>query len=99
VSLKSGDSYLKKRQSDGAEEFQIKNPRWADNWQQQAYAVMLVIRTSDVWDWFPSPPVGVHGKTNPNPSPVGWAKGWWPVGPRFLGHWCEIRYPSPRGKK
>jgi hypothetical protein len=26
---------------------QIKNPRWADYWQQQAYAVMLVIRTSD----------------------------------------------------
>ncbi|MGD0538215.1 MAG: hypothetical protein ABSC03_11285 [Verrucomicrobiota bacterium] len=27
--------------------FQIKNPCWADYWQQQAYAVMLVIRTSD----------------------------------------------------
>ena len=27
--------------------FQIKNPRWADCWQPQAYAVMLVIRTSD----------------------------------------------------
>ena len=26
---------------------QMKNPRWADYWQQQAYAVMLVIRTSD----------------------------------------------------
>jgi hypothetical protein len=25
----------------------IKNPRWADYWQQQAYAVMLVSRTSD----------------------------------------------------
>jgi hypothetical protein len=36
-----------KRRSDGAEVFQIKNPRWADYWQQQAYAVMLVIRTSD----------------------------------------------------
>ncbi len=47
VQLKSGDSYLKKRRSDGAEVFQIKNPRWADYWQQQAYAVMLVIRTSD----------------------------------------------------
>src|SRR5450759_3270428 len=47
VQLKSGDSYLKKRQSDGAEVFQIKNPRWADHWQQQACAVMLVIRTSD----------------------------------------------------
>jgi hypothetical protein len=45
--LKSGDSCLKKRRGDGAEVFQIKNPRWADCWQQQAYAVMLVIRTSD----------------------------------------------------
>jgi GTPase SAR1 family protein len=47
VQLKSGDSYLKKRRRDGAEVFQIKNARWADYWQQQAYAVMLVIRTSD----------------------------------------------------
>jgi hypothetical protein len=47
VQLKSGDSYLKKRQRDGAEVVQIKNPRWADYCQQQAYAVMLVIRTSD----------------------------------------------------
>jgi hypothetical protein len=47
VQLKSGDSYLKKRRSDGAEVFQIKNPRWADYWRQQAYPVMLVIRTSD----------------------------------------------------
>ena len=37
----------KKRRSDGAEVFQIKKPRWADYWQQQAYTVMLVIRTSD----------------------------------------------------
>ena len=27
--------------------FRIKNPRWADYWQQQAYAVMAAIRTSD----------------------------------------------------
>jgi WD40 repeat protein len=47
VQLKSGDSYLKKRERDGAEIFQIKNPRWADYWQEQAYPVMLVIRTSD----------------------------------------------------
>ncbi|HXH93184.1 MAG TPA: TIR domain-containing protein [Thermoanaerobaculia bacterium] len=47
VQLKSGDSYLKKRKRDGAEVFQIKNPRWADYWQQHAYPVMLVIRTSD----------------------------------------------------
>ena len=47
VQLKSGDSYLKQRERDGAEVFQVKNPRWADYWQQQAYAVMLVIGTSD----------------------------------------------------
>lgn len=28
VQLKPGDSYLKKRQRDGVEVFQIKNPRW-----------------------------------------------------------------------
>ena len=47
LQLKSGDSYLKKRRGDGAEVYQVKKPRWADYWQQQAYAVMLVIRTSD----------------------------------------------------
>ena len=47
LQLKSGDSYLSERKRDGAEVFQIKNPRWADYWQQQAYPVMLVIRTSD----------------------------------------------------
>jgi hypothetical protein len=47
VQLKSGDSYLKKRRSDSGEVFQNKNPRWADYMQQQAYAVMLVLRTSD----------------------------------------------------
>jgi hypothetical protein len=47
VQLKSSDSYLKKRGRDDAEVFQIKNPRWADYWRQQAYPVMLVIRTSD----------------------------------------------------
>ncbi len=47
LQLKSGDSYLKKRKRDGAEIFSIKKARWADYWQQQAYPVMLVIRTSD----------------------------------------------------
>jgi len=47
LQLKSGDSYLKKRARDGAEVFYIKNERWADYWQQQAYSVMLVIRSSD----------------------------------------------------
>jgi hypothetical protein len=46
LQLKSGDSYLSKRQRDGAEVFQIKNARWATYWQQQAYPVMLVIRSS-----------------------------------------------------
>lgn len=47
LQLKSGDAYLKKRQRDNAEVFQIKNARWATYWQQQAYPVMLVIRSSD----------------------------------------------------
>jgi small GTP-binding protein len=47
LQLKSGDSYLSERKRDGAEVFQIKNPRWSSYWQEQAYPVMLVIRTSD----------------------------------------------------
>lgn len=47
LQLKSGDSYLKKRQHDNAEVFQIKNLRWVEYWQQQAYPVMLVIRNSE----------------------------------------------------
>lgn len=47
LQLKSGDSYLSQRERDDAEVFHIKNPRWASYWQQQAYPVMLVIRTSD----------------------------------------------------
>lgn len=47
MQLKSGDSYLTKRQRDGAEVFTIKNARWADYWRQQAYPVLLAIRTSD----------------------------------------------------
>jgi GTPase SAR1 family protein len=51
LQLKSGDSYLRKRHREGTEAFerifQISNLRWADYWQQQAYPVMLVIRTSD----------------------------------------------------
>ena len=31
----------------GFDRFQIKNPCWGDYWQQQAYAVMWVIRTSE----------------------------------------------------
>ncbi len=47
LQLKSGDSYLYQRERDGAEVYTVKNPRHADYWQQQAYPVMLVIRTSD----------------------------------------------------
>ena len=47
LQLKSGDSYLYERKRDGVEVFRIKEPRWAEYWQQQAYPVMLVIRTSD----------------------------------------------------
>jgi len=47
LQLKSGDSYLHKRKEDATEVFPIKKARWAKYWQQQAYPVMLVIRTSD----------------------------------------------------
>ncbi len=47
LQLKSGDSYLYKRQSEGTEIFQVKNERHSEYWQKQAYPVMLVIRTSD----------------------------------------------------
>ncbi|KCZ70864.1 WD40 repeat-containing protein [Candidatus Methanoperedens nitroreducens] len=47
LQLKSGDSYLYKRKKDGVEVFAIKNLRHAEYWQQQAYPVMLVVRTSD----------------------------------------------------
>jgi HEAT repeat protein len=45
LQLKSGDSYLRKRQSDGKEIFTIK-PRHAEYWLAQAYPVLLVIRSS-----------------------------------------------------
>ncbi len=47
LQLKSGDSYLYKSKKDGTEVFKIKNLRHAEYWQNQAYPVMLVIRTSD----------------------------------------------------
>ena len=47
VQVKSGDSYLRERKGDGAEIFRIKQARWAEYWQRQAYAVMLVVRTAD----------------------------------------------------
>ncbi len=43
--VKSGDAYLTKGWNGGT--YRIKNFPWADYWRQQAYPVMLVIRTSD----------------------------------------------------
>jgi hypothetical protein len=45
--LKSGDSYLRERQGDGAEIFTIKDERHARYWMTQAFPVLLVIRNSD----------------------------------------------------
>lgn len=43
LQLKSGNSYLKKRRTDGAEIFTIKKQRWVQYWLQQPHPVMLVI--------------------------------------------------------
>ena len=47
LQLKSGDSYLKRRKSDGAEIFKIEKARHADYWREQAFPVLLVVRASD----------------------------------------------------
>lgn len=47
LQLKSGDSYLRKRKSDGAEVFMPKDKRHALYWMAQAFPVMLVIRNSE----------------------------------------------------
>ncbi len=47
LQLKSGDSYLRERKSDGSEIFKITKARHATYWQKQAFPVLLVIRTSD----------------------------------------------------
>jgi DNA-directed RNA polymerase subunit RPC12/RpoP len=47
LQLKSGDSYLRTRSTDGVELFTISKQRWVEYWQSQSYPVMLVIRTSD----------------------------------------------------
>lgn len=46
LQLKSGDSYLKKRKSDGSEVFAVKNERHIQYWMAQAFPVLLVIRNS-----------------------------------------------------
>ena len=47
LQLKSGDSYLRERKSDGAEIFKIKDERHARYWMAQAFPVLLVIRDSE----------------------------------------------------
>jgi len=47
LQLKSGDSHLRALKTKGVEIFDIKEPRWAEYWRQQAYPVMLVVRTSN----------------------------------------------------
>jgi small GTP-binding protein len=46
LQLKSGDSHLSERKSDGAEIFKIEKLRHADYWREQAFPVFLVIRNS-----------------------------------------------------
>jgi hypothetical protein len=47
LQLKSGDSHLRKRKSDGAEIFTIKDERLARYWMAQKFPVLLVIRGSE----------------------------------------------------
>ncbi len=45
LQLKSGNSHLRTRKTDGAEIFDIKEPLWVDYWLKQNVPVMLVIGT------------------------------------------------------
>jgi len=47
LQLKSGDSYLRVRKSDGAEMFRVKEERHVRYWAAHEYPVMLVIRSSE----------------------------------------------------
>ncbi len=47
LQLKSGDSYLRKRRSDGAKVFRIKDERHARYWMAQKFPVLLIIRNSE----------------------------------------------------
>ena len=47
LQLKSGDSYVSTRKRDGALIFRIPKARHAEHWREQAFPVLLVIRTSD----------------------------------------------------
>jgi small GTP-binding protein len=46
LQLKSGDSYLRTRQNDGVEVFQIRKPRHLTYWMGQPFPVFLVVRNS-----------------------------------------------------
>ena len=47
LQLKSGDSHLRERKSDGAEIFTIKEERHAGYWLTQGFPVLLVIRNAE----------------------------------------------------
>ncbi len=47
IQLKSGNSYLRTRESDGSEVFDIKNDRHLDYWTNQPVDVYLVVRQRD----------------------------------------------------
>lgn len=47
LQIKSGDSYLRERKSDGSEVFTITKASHAEYWREQPFPVLLVIRTSD----------------------------------------------------
>ncbi len=47
VQLKHGNSYLRQRQRDGREIFDVKNPRHLEYWISQPVDVYLVIRQTD----------------------------------------------------
>ena len=47
LQLKSGDSHLRKRKTDGAEIFTVKETRHVQHWMAQAFPVLLVIRNSE----------------------------------------------------
>lgn len=45
LQLKAGNTFLKKRKTDGIEVFAVKKQRWVKTWMNQPYPVMLVIGT------------------------------------------------------
>jgi DNA-directed RNA polymerase subunit RPC12/RpoP len=66
LQLKAGNSFLKRRKSDGAEIFTIKKQRWAKYWASQDAAMMLVVGT------FPEDPEPGMGSERKNFAEVRW---------------------------